>query len=121
MSDLHGSSDTSQLAVVRTVVDGITVLSLQGEVDLYTAARLRPALAAGTAGSCPRLVVDFRGVSFMDSSGLNALLAAHRVMRDTPGWLRLAGLRPVVRRVVEITGVDAVIDCYATVGRALAS
>ncbi|GGM21169.1 hypothetical protein GCM10010129_76790 [Streptomyces fumigatiscleroticus] len=41
-------------------------------------------------------------------------------MRDSPGWLRLAGLRPGVRRVVELTGADTLIDCYATVGRALA-
>ncbi|GGL95042.1 hypothetical protein GCM10010129_43600 [Streptomyces fumigatiscleroticus] len=121
MTDSYGPSGPSRLAVAHTVTDGVTVLSLRGEVDFHTAARLRPALAAGTVGPFPRLVVDCREVSFMDSSGINALLAAYHATRDTPGWLRLAGLRPVVRRVVQITGVDTVIDCYATVGRALAS
>ncbi|GGY18634.1 hypothetical protein GCM10010358_82260 [Streptomyces minutiscleroticus] len=119
MSDAHGTTGPSRLFIIRTVDDGVTVLSLQGEVDMHTAHRLRQALAADHAGLPARVVVDFRRVTFMDSSGINALICLYRATRDTPGWVRLAGIQPCIQRVLELSGLAAVFDCFPTVHRAL--
>ncbi|GGX92400.1 STAS domain-containing protein [Streptomyces minutiscleroticus] len=124
MTDFHGAADLSQLAVIRTATtttgtEQVTVLHLHGEIDLYTAPRLRQALTTATARGVPRLVVDLAGVSFTDSSGINALLAAYRATRSRSGWLRLAGLRPAVERAVRFSGLDVVFDCYPTLEQAL--
>lgn len=51
-------------------------LTLSGELDLFTLPRLQQALAAAEAGDAPRVVVDLRNLSFIDSAGVVALIRA---------------------------------------------
>jgi anti-sigma B factor antagonist len=86
-----------------------TVLSVRGEIDLYTVPRLHEELAAALSGGGPvRLVVDMSGVEFCDSTGMNVLLAAHRKAREQGGELELAGPRPTVKKILQVTGLEAV-------------
>ncbi len=84
-------------------VDGDhAALTVGGEVDIVTVSSFDHALR--DAQRSPRVVVDLGEVTFMDSAGINALVAAyHRAGPDQE--LRLVGLRPNVRRVFEITGL----------------
>ncbi len=85
------------------------VMSVQGEIDLYTVPRLQRELAGVLASAGPvRLVVDLSGVDFCDSTGVNVLLAAHRQARETGGDLELAAPRPAVRKILQVTGLEAV-------------
>ncbi|GGX59567.1 STAS domain-containing protein [Streptomyces minutiscleroticus] len=118
MTSSYDTDGASWLTVVRTVTDGTTVLGLQGEVDLHTVGRLRRALAA-CATDPVRLVVDLRWVTFMDSTGINALVALHRATLGTPGWIRLARPQRPVRRILQVSGLDTVIDCCPTLHQAL--
>ncbi|MFD7703652.1 STAS domain-containing protein [Streptomyces caelestis] len=107
------------LSVAATATDGVRVLNPAGEIDHHTGDALRHALdVADTAH--PRVVVDLRGVTFMDSSGINVLIAAHHALTRAGGWLRLAAPTDTVMRTLQIVGVDAVIDCHDTLGQALA-
>jgi anti-sigma B factor antagonist len=86
-----------------------TVVSVVGEIDLYTAPRLHSELAAALGGDGPvRLVVDMSGVEFCDSTGMNVLLAAHRRAREAGGDLELAGPRATVRKVLQVTGLETI-------------
>jgi anti-anti-sigma factor len=58
----------------------VIVLTVAGELDLYASPGLREALEAFGPGDC--LAVDLRGVSFIDSTGMGALVATHRKVRD---------------------------------------
>jgi anti-anti-sigma factor len=78
---------------------------LEGELDLATAEDLGAVL--GKARSDGPLVLDFSGVSFMDSSGLRALLEAVR-SRDGDGPLVILNPTPPVQRVFDITLPDGV-------------
>jgi len=85
------------------------VMSVQGEIDLYTVPRLQRELSAVLAAGDPvRLVVDLSGVDFCDSTGVNVLLAAHRQVREAGGDLELAAPRPAVRKILQVTGLEAV-------------
>ena len=84
---------------------GSTVLAVDGEVDAATVDQFRQALLE--AQHSRRVVVDLSGVTFMDSTGINALVGAHHRMSQD-GELRLVGLRSNVQRVFEITGLDVV-------------
>ncbi|WP_436840679.1 STAS domain-containing protein [Streptomyces griseoloalbus] len=64
-------------------------------------------------------MLDLAGVSFMDSSGINILIAAHQALTETGGWLRLAGAHGPVLRVMELVGIDTLIDCHPTPHHAL--
>ena len=84
-------------------------MSVTGEIDLYTAPRLHGELSAALSGdSATRIVVDMSGVDFCDSTGMNVLLAAHRRAREQGGDLELASPRPAVRKVLQVTGLEAV-------------
>lgn len=89
------------------------VLALAGEIDLYTAPRLQSELttALATAKSA-RIVVDMSAVEFCDSTGMNVLLAAHRLASERGGELTLAAPRPAVRKILEVTGLQSVFTIH---------
>jgi len=103
----------------HTTPDGVHVLALAGEIDHTTADPLRQALTADD-GSSRYTVVDFHGVTFMDSSGINVLVAANNTARAHGGWLRLAHTPTRVLDLLHIVGLDDVIPLYATLDDALA-
>jgi anti-sigma B factor antagonist len=85
------------------------VMSVHGEIDLYTVPRLQRELTGVLAADGPvRLVVDLSGVDFCDSTGVNVLLAAHRQAKEAGGDLELAAPRPSVRKILQVTGLEAV-------------
>jgi anti-sigma B factor antagonist len=84
------------------------VVTVQGEVDIGTADRLEAAYRhAATVGV---VVVDLSDVTFMDSSGLNALVRARAATR--PEW-HVCGLRPRLADLFRITGLDQVFVLHA--------
>ncbi|HZF91434.1 STAS domain-containing protein [Streptomyces sp.] len=103
-----------------TTADGVHVLALVGEIDHTTADTFRRTLTAQHE-SAPCAVVDFGHVTFMDSSGINVLVAANNTNRTRGGWLRLAEVPSPVRDVLRIVGLDDVIPLYATLNQALAA
>ncbi|MFD6294201.1 STAS domain-containing protein [Streptomyces sp. NPDC060235] len=119
MADIQDSAGPpARLSITQTAAHGIRVLTLEGEIDADTASGLHEALCVdGTA--TPRTVLDFSGVTFMDSSGVNALVAAFQRTRTAGGWIRMAALTQRVQQVVDIVGLDSVIPCYPTLPEAL--
>jgi len=90
---------------------GIAVVEVTGELDYSNAARLSGA-AADVLGSGRReLMVDLRGLAFMDSSGLGALIAGGRAPARG-GALCLVCDRDVVLRMLRVTGLAAVFEVH---------
>ncbi|WP_329272385.1 STAS domain-containing protein [Streptomyces pseudovenezuelae] len=117
MPDTEQTAQPGQLSIEATATDGIRLLTLAGEIDNDTGGTLRQALDVTTQQ--PRLVLDLRQVTFMDSTGINILIAVHRTVTAADGWLRLAAPTDSVMRTLQIVGVDTLIDCYPTVRHAL--
>ncbi|MGI8693548.1 MAG: STAS domain-containing protein [Geodermatophilaceae bacterium] len=95
-------------AVERTSRPDGTCVAVAGEVDIDTAPRMSRALAAGLAAGRP-VVVDLGAVTFMDSAGLSALIAAHKAAAAAGLTCRLQDLPPAVRRLLEVTGMDSLL------------
>ena len=120
--DEAARDDTFQLS--EDVVEGIPVLHLAGEIDLAAAPALRDRLVAlaqqlAAGGGAPGVVLDLDQVSFIDSTGLSVLVAAHSRLGESGRQLRVAGAPPRVRRVLELTGLDGLLLLYADVLSAL--
>jgi anti-sigma B factor antagonist len=82
------------------------VVSVQGDVDLATAPELEAALARALEGPAARLVVDLRGVEFLDSSGLSLLVRQDRAARGMARRLIVIKGPPQVHHVFEVTGLS---------------
>lgn len=82
-----------------------TIVTLKGELDNYTAVRLREgfALLADLGGR--HVVVDLAGVRFIDSSGLSALVTSLRHVRDEGGLVSLRSMTRQLLKLFEITGL----------------
>ena len=101
---------------------GWQVLTVRGEVDVTTTPRVRAQLISLLSDGKPRLIVDLEGVRFMDSSGLGALIAGLKLARSRAGELRIVceGQRSV-RKVLEVTGLERVLERYDSVEAAAAA
>ena len=98
------------------------VLTVRGEIDVTTTPRVRAQLIALLSEGRPNVVVDLEGVDFLDSSGLGALVAALKLARSRSGELRIVcDQQRSVRKVLEVTGLERVLDRYDTVAAATAA
>ena len=95
------------------------VLTVRGEVDVTTTPRVRAQLISLLSEGEPRLIVDLEGVDFLDSSGLGALVAGLKLARSRSGELRIVcDHQRSVRKVLEVTGLERVLERYDTVDAA---
>ncbi|QBI51907.1 Anti-sigma-B factor antagonist [Streptomonospora litoralis] len=81
---------------------------MRGEIDLYTAPQLRSGLVDALDDGARRLVVDMSRVEFCDSTGMSVLLSVMKRAREKDGDLELVAPKPAVRKILEVTGLDAV-------------
>jgi anti-sigma B factor antagonist len=99
--------------------DSATIVVVTGDVDLETGPRLRDSLLAALNTDPSRLVLDLSQVTFMDSSGLGALLGAHRHARLAGTELVLAACSERVIEILQLTNLDQVLPVRPSVADAL--
>jgi anti-sigma B factor antagonist len=100
--DPDASASVGSIDLVRT--DGTAVVYLRGEVDMALAHRLKDAIAEGLTGH--RLVIDLTHATFIDSTVIGALVAAHRDAAVADVCLTLVPGPERVMRTLSISGVD---------------
>lgn len=96
-----------------------SVIVLPAEIDVTNADQVGAELTRALDASAVMLVVDMTETVFCDSSGIQVLLRAHRRAVAAGLELRLATSSPAVRRVLELTGIDRVIDMYPDLSAAM--
>ena len=90
----------------RELEGGITLLTVTGEIDLYTAPELKLALRRVGSDGAPRLIVDLSATTFIDSTGLGVLVAAQKRLRPLGGRLVIVCSDPSLRNVFHLTSLD---------------
>jgi anti-sigma B factor antagonist len=99
---------------------GTWLLTAEGEIDIASAPRLRDQLLAAL-GLEPALPVtlDMAGVTFLDSTGLAALVEVHRLAGEGGRRLCLLSPRRSVRRILHLTQLDALLEVHSDLDAAL--
>src|ERR1700761_3838267 len=100
---------------------GITVIAVGGEIDVYTAPKLREKLISLVEAGSYQLIVDMEGVDFLDSTGLGVLVGGLKRVRAHDGWIDLVCTQGRILRIFRITGLSRVFNIYDSVDEALAS
>jgi anti-sigma B factor antagonist len=91
-------------------LNGDALIVLAGELDMATAPDLSSLLDPLVESGPPELILDFSGLSFIDSSGLAVLTNAERRLREQGRTLRIRSLRPSALKVFEIAGLMDVLN-----------
>ncbi|AIV36066.1 STAS domain-containing protein [Streptomyces sp. G3] len=115
-----GQAQSGRLLVEVREEGPSAVVTPAGELDHHTADLLREPLEDCLAKGFNRLVVDCSRLEFCDSTGLNVLLGARLKAEAAGGGVHLVAMQPVVARVFEITGAEAVFTLHDTLAAALA-
>lgn len=107
-----------ELALTAHTDGDFEIIEVGGEIDVYTAPRLREAIVAAVDAGHTRLIVDVRKVDFLDSTGLGVLVGALKRVRADGGSLDIVCTQERILKIFEITGLDKVFGLHGSVGEA---
>jgi anti-sigma B factor antagonist len=107
-----------ELSLATRSVSDHVILEIGGEIDVYTAPRLRERLIEMVNAGEKHVVVDLGRVEFLDSTGLGVLVGAHRRLKAREGSLNLVCPHERLLKVFRITGLDNVFDIHRSVEEA---
>ena len=94
--------------------DSAYIISLAGEVDLYTAPEFKQQLLEVIGQGGKQVVVDFSNTTFIDSTTLGVLVGGVKRLRTNDGQLSLVCSDRNITKIFEITGLDRVFTIYPT-------
>ena len=98
-----------------------TVVMPKGELDLAAATQLKETLASLIDKGQAELVLDLTAMSYVDSSGLAALVDGMKRARANGGDIKLCGLQPDVRSIFDMTRLIKVMEVFLTRAEAVAA
>ena len=92
--------------------DDAFIISLSGEVDLYTAPDFKQQLLQAISDGAKQVIVDFSETTFIDSTTLGVLVGGVKRLRPNGGQLSLVCSDRNITKIFEITGLDRVFTIY---------
>lgn len=119
----HPGETALDLQIKPTVreTDGICILELSGEVDVYTSPMVKDKLQALIESDRYRIVVNLKDVRYIDSTGLGILIGALKRVREHNGSVNLVITNPQTRKVFEITGLVKIFGIFDTEEQAVSA
>ena len=109
------------LTITTREAEGRTVVAVAGEIDVYTAPRLREEITELVAAGTYNLVIDMSEVEFLDSTGLGVLVGGLKKVRAHDGSLQLVCNQDRLLKIFRITGLAKVFVIHDTAEAALAA
>ena len=98
-----------------------TVVAVGGEIDVYTAPKLREQLIDLVSAGKYHLIVDMENVDFLDSTGLGVLVGGLKRVRAHDGSLELVCTQERILKIFRITGLTKVFPIHPSVDEAISS
>jgi anti-sigma B factor antagonist len=92
----------------------VCVLSLEGEIDVYTSIQLKQDIAELLGTGVKYIVLNLSKVEYLDSTGLGVLIGTLKRLRENGGNLLIVGPAPRITRIFEITGLYKIFAIYTT-------
>ncbi|MFD0065242.1 STAS domain-containing protein [Streptomyces sp. NPDC056637] len=112
---------SESLMVSYDVVNGWTVVEIDGEVDAHTAPAIREAVINLLAEGHHHFVLDMTFVAFMDSMGLGVIVAITKRIREHEGSLRIAAASGRILRIFNLSGMQESYEIYPSAAEATQS
>ncbi len=109
------------LDVATSEMGEANVLTLAGEIDVYTAPRLRQAIIDLVEAGKTNLVIDMEKVDFLDSTGLGVLVGGLKRVKTTDGTLAIVATQDKILKIFDITGLNKVFSIHGSLAEAVGS
>ena len=109
------------LTLATRDVDGKTIVAVGGEIDVYTAPKLRDKITELVAAGVYDIVIDMEEVEFLDSTGLGVLVGGLKKVRAHDGSLQLVCNQDRLLKIFRITGLAKVFVIHESADAALAA
>ncbi len=109
------------LTLTTREADGKTIVAVGGEIDVYTAPKLRDKITELVGSGSYHLVVDMQEVEFLDSTGLGVLVGGLKKVRAHDGSLQLVCNQDRLLKIFRITGLAKVFMIHESADEALAA
>jgi anti-sigma B factor antagonist len=110
-----------ELGLDVSKVDSYAVVDVKGEIDVYTAPKLREKLIELVSEGSYDVVVNLEGVDFLDSTGLGVLVGALKRVKAHDGSLALVCTQDKILKIFKITGLTKVFPIHSSVDEAIGS
>ncbi len=108
-----GGKGVFTMPVETTVVDGILLVHLAGELDHHAVESIRQDIETGLESVRHRgLVLSFRGIDFMDSSGLGLILGRYRSVKEHKGRMALCEVNTTLSKLFELSGILKILPVF---------
>jgi len=108
------------LTLATSEVEGATIIAVGGEIDVYTAPKLRDKITELVGNGDYNLVIDMEKVDFLDSTGLGVLVGGLKKVRAHDGSMRLICNQERLLKIFRITGLAKVFAIHGSQADALA-
>jgi anti-anti-sigma factor len=105
----------------ESVDDSVELIVVSGELDISNSAELRRRVEQALEGPRDCIVLDLHGLTYMDSSGIAALIYAHQVTSAGGGGMAVVVASPSVRRTLEVRGLDGLLTMASSRREAIAA
>ncbi len=109
-----------KLSIQAETKGNVTVVTIGGRIDSETAPALDAELTKAVGGNS-RLVLDLKGVDYMSSAGLRAVIKASQAAEQGGGAVKMATVPEMVQSVMYTVGLDLKVKTFATVEEAVKS
>lgn len=119
MQQFTGSEAEVDLSLTTRPEGGRTVVEVGGEIDVYTAPKLRETIVSLVAAGQYHLVVDLERVEFLDSTALGVLVGGLKRVRTHDGSLSLVCTQERLLKIFRITGLTKVFEIHPDVASAI--
>ena len=99
-----------EFAVTQEQRGATPLLRVRGEVDIYTAPRLKEAVVTALEGGARSLAFDLSSVGFLDSTGLQVLMSAKKRTAERGGDVYIFGVEGQIRRVFTLLSLERIFN-----------
>ncbi len=99
----------------------VEVISISGEIDLYNAPDIKKLIQALIAENKVKVVIDFDKVTYIDSSGIGAMISSLSNLKKQGGMLKISNIHDSVKKVFELTKLTSFFQIFASQEEAVTS
>ena len=110
-----------QLKVESERHDGVIIITVEGEIDVYNSWNFKEVLLMATHKRFKVMVVNMRKVSFIDSTGLGVLVSSLKNVRSYGGKIKLVIINDDINKIFQVTSLDTLFEIYPTIEKTLES